>query len=117
MGSYYLLLSNNCIEKWQKFNTLNFEKTSTIGTFVRCDGAKHRDEQYVESVCVALHRLIFTDSSIMSAERLNLDIYSMSMEPKEEKQIRYIVRENAKEPRRSKRLRKEQQYTPTIFTE
>jgi hypothetical protein len=71
-----------------KFNIFNFQKTSTVGTFVRFgDRTMHCAEQYIESVCIALQRLIFNDPSINSVERLN--IINIVMEPKEEKRLRY----------------------------
>ena len=47
----------------------------------------HRGEIYIESVCIALLRLIFKDPKIMKVERIYIN--DIVMEPKEEKQLRY----------------------------
>ena len=82
---YYPIL---VLKNGTKFNIFNFQKTSTVRTFVRFgDMTMHRGEIYIESVCIALLRLIFKDPKIMKVERLYIN--DIVMEPKEEKQLRY----------------------------
>lgn len=82
MTSYHPVI---VLKNGHKFNIGHFSKTSRRGCFER------ESNCYVENIvlieCIALKRLIFNDSTIMSVEKLN--VLKLNMNPKVEMKIRY----------------------------